>query len=109
MQGGGWIYPTFLFFEFLKFGFVYRSEIFHGNKTFKMPSDEYWNIDIYAETDIEMYKKLFRTRYSYVRGVDFTYTKTSRFLLWGVDFTNIFKSEIRSKKWKINTFKTEID
>ena len=68
MQGGGWIYPTFLFFEFLKFGFVYQSEIFHGNKAFKMPSDGYWNIDIYAETGIEMYKKLFRTRYSYVGG-----------------------------------------
>lgn len=41
MQGGGGIYPTFLFFEFLKFGFVYQSEIFHGNKAFKMPSDGY--------------------------------------------------------------------
>ena len=56
MGMGGWIHPTFLFCEFLKIGFVYYSETVHGNKAFKKPSDEYWNIDIYAETDIGMYK-----------------------------------------------------
>ena len=47
---------------------MYHSEPVHGNKAFKMPSDGYYNIDIYAETDIEMYKKLFCTRYSYCIG-----------------------------------------
>ena len=47
---------------------MYHSETVHGNKAFKMPSNGYQNIDIYVETDIEMYKKLFRTPYLYFVG-----------------------------------------
>ena len=56
--------PYIFIFWISQFGYAYHSETFHGNKAFKMPSDEYWNIDIYAEIEIEIYKKLFRNQYS---------------------------------------------
>ena len=38
----GWrICPAFLFFEFLKFGFLYHNESVRDNKAFKIPSDGY--------------------------------------------------------------------
>ena len=55
---GGCISPKFLFFEFLIFGIVYHTHVVHGYKALKILSDRYWNIDIYAETDMDIYEKL---------------------------------------------------
>ena len=59
MEGGGWISPTFWFFEFLKNGCKNQIQIWHAYKANKMPPDRYWNEDINAKLDFEIRKKLF--------------------------------------------------
>ena len=38
---GVWTSPTFLFFESLIFGIVYHTQVVHGYKALKIPSDRY--------------------------------------------------------------------